>query len=122
MAAQHYLQADAELRLEWTPAHPERVMDMQEYTINDWGIYLADCHASGHLAPDHITKQVFTLSAAALIRQFFPPHLWYLANVEGIPRLIHPKHQYEDRLMDEYWKGRDGQAGHEALYKARRRT
>ena len=34
--------------LQWTKAHPETRLTPDQYTDQDWGIYLADCAASGH--------------------------------------------------------------------------
>ena len=47
LAIQQYLQKDAEQQVRWVRSHPERrKLDKQDYELDEWGIYIADCYAS----------------------------------------------------------------------------
>ena len=52
--------------LQWTKAHPETRLTPDKYTDQDWGIYLADCAASGHPT---LSKSTFTTTSTSPYRK-----------------------------------------------------
>ena len=46
MAIQQYMQDADRLKLRWVKAHPEERKGQMEFSLDDWGIYIADCYAS----------------------------------------------------------------------------
>ena len=48
-----------------------------------------------------------------MVRDVFPNNLWYLGDKASLPIMVDPKRRYQDLRMEQYWRNRDGQVGHE---------
>ncbi len=71
------------ISLAWTPSHPERSKDQQQWTEADWGIHTADALA-GPGPVDPALARTFHCDSEALHAALTPPGTWqWLA--EGIP-------------------------------------
>ena len=80
-AVLHHLKAlrPQGVTLDWTKSHPERRLTPEQYTLNDWGILLADCAASNHLIPSQIRiQQHLQLSLPTLLQFSIDPDTWFV--------------------------------------------
>jgi hypothetical protein len=117
LAIQQYLQKDAEQQVRWVRSHPERRKhDKQDYDLDEWGIYIADCHASNKETPTYLAGTAHKITAEHLVKNVFPQQSWYIGTQQGIPIMVDPKRRYQDIRMMEYWRTRDGQVDHEEVY------
>jgi hypothetical protein len=77
--------------IDWTKSHPERRSTPDKYTINDWGILLADCAASNHPIPSNIRiQQHLQLSLPTLLQSSIDPATWFVSLPSGMPRMSSP--------------------------------
>ena len=116
MAIQHYMQEDPQLEIRWVRSHPERRKEMEEFDLDEWGIYVADCFASNKSLPRSLRGDTYVISADCLVRHAFPTQLWYLGDSTGLPVMMDPKRRYQDKAMLQYWTQRDHQVGHDIIY------
>jgi len=116
MAIQQYMQEADYLKLRWVQSHPERRKDQADFTMDDWGIYVADCYASNKPVPKHLRGFEYKVKASEMVREVFPRSLWYLGDKGSLPIMVDPKRRYQDLRMEQYWRNRDGQVGHEETY------
>jgi len=117
LAIQQYLQRDDAQQVRWVQSHPERgKTDKQEFDLDEWGIYIADCYASNKKRPAGIHGQSFAVTAEQLVRNVFLRQSWFLGTTNGIPLMVDPKRRYQDHCMLDYWKARDGQENHAEVY------
>jgi len=84
--------------------------------MDDWGIYVADCYASNKPVPIHLRGYAYKVKASEMVREVFPRSLWYLGDKGSLPIMVDPKRRYQDLRMEQYWRNRDGQVGHEETY------
>ena len=118
IATQQYLQRDAAQQVRWVRSHPERRKpEQKDYDLDEWGIYIADCYASNKPTPQHLLGKAHIIAADHLVKNVFPQHSWYIGTQQGTPIMVDPKRRYQDIRMMEYWSTRDGQVGHEEVYK-----
>ena len=62
-----------------------------QYTLNDWGILLADCAASNHPIPSQIQIQQHNqLSLPMLLQTPINPSTWFVGLSSCIPRMSSP--------------------------------
>jgi hypothetical protein len=109
LTIQQYVQQDDAQQVRWVQSHPERrKTDMQDFDIDEWGIYIADCYASNKKRTASLYEQAFAVTAEQLVRNVFLRKSWYLGTINRIPLMIDPKRRYQDHCMLEYWKTRDG--------------
>ena len=117
LAIQQYLQRDDAQQVRWVRSHPERrKMDKQEFDLDEWGIYKADCYASNKKRPAGIHGQSFAVTAEQLVRNVFLRQSWFLGTTNGIPLMVDPKRRYQDHCMLDDWKARDEQENHAEVY------
>ena len=77
--------------IDWTESHLERRSTPDKYTINDWGILLADCAASNHPIPSNIRiQQHLQLSLPTLLQSSIDPATWFVSLPSGMPRMSSP--------------------------------
>ena len=118
LAIQQYFRQNEAQEVCWVRSHSERrKLNKMEYDLDEWGIYLADCYASNKKPPSYLVGYSHTITVEQVIRNVFPRQSWYLSNNNSIPIMVDLKRRYQDQLMMEYWQQRDGQAGHEEVYK-----
>ena len=117
LAIQQYLQRDDAQQVRWVRSHPERrKTDKQEFDLDEWGIYIADCYASNKKRPAGIHGQSFAVTAEQLVRNVFLRQSWFLGTTNGIPLMVDPKKRYQDHCMLDFWKARVGQENHAEVY------
>ena len=116
MAIQHYMQEDPQLEIRWVRSHPERRKGIEDFDLDEWGIYVADCFASNKSLPRSLKGDTYVISADCLVRHAFPTQLWYLGDSTGLPVMMDPKRRYQDKAMLQYWTQRDHQVGHDIIY------
>ena len=85
-----------QLVIQWVRSHPERRKEMEEYDLDDWGIYMADCFASNKFLPHFLIEDTYVVTAEQLVQHAFPTQLWYLGDTTGLPVMADPKRRYQD--------------------------
>ena len=116
MAIQHDMQEEPQLVIRWVCSHPEQWKEMEEYDLDDWEIYIADCSASNKCLQRYLIGDTYVVTAEQLVQHAFPTQLWYLEDTTGLTVMADPKRHNQDRCMTQYWTQRDQQEGHEIIY------
>jgi hypothetical protein len=86
LAIQQYLQRDDAQQVRWVRCHSEGCKtDKQEFDLDEWGLYIADCYASNKKRPAGILGQFFAVTAEQLVKNMFLRQTWFLGTTNGIP-------------------------------------
>ena len=91
-------------------------MEIEDYELDDWEIYVADGFASNKSLPRYLMGDTYVITADCLVRHAFPTQLWYLGDSTGLRVMMDPKRWYQNKAMLQYWTQRDHQVGHDILY------
>ena len=75
----------------WVRSQPERrKMQEEDFTLDEWGIYKADCYASNLQLPLFLCGHAHIIAVKQSVRNTFPSKVWYVANDTGIPFMVDP--------------------------------
>ena len=91
-------------------------MQEEDFTLDEWSIYMEDCYASNLHLLLFLCGHVLIIAVEQSVRNTFPSKVWYVANDTGIPFMVDQKRRYQDQCMLEYWQARDAQAVHDEVY------
>ena len=78
-----------------------------EFSLDDSGIYIADCYSSKKPVPKHLRGYEYKMKALEMVREVFLSNLWYLGDKASLPIMVDPKRRYQDLRMEQYWRSRD---------------
>ena len=65
-------------------------MQEEDFTLDEWGIYKADCYASNLQLPLFLCGHAHIIAVEQSVRNTFPSKVWYVANDTGIPFMVDP--------------------------------
>ena len=76
MAAQWYLKPKNGPLVKWVESHPEwrEGHSPQNYSYQNWGIFIADCYASAKAPPQDIPYSTYDIPAATIFATPFHPN------------------------------------------------
>ena len=94
MLIQQYMQEADWLKLRWVKAHPKERKGQIMFSLDDWGIYIADCYASKNPVQKHLRGYKYKVKASEMVREVFPSNLWYLGDKASFPIMVDPKRRY----------------------------